>query len=209
MQKIPVFWDFEFLQFLAKCINSHGLDAFQFSNKYNCFDFEKLPNENVVFVERVHDYQIFLCILVCINFCLAYMDKKLPWYITFNWKSILGTIAVLGLIAGLAVIMLLPKIVRNWKLENYQGETTAKILSVKENITTRQGSEGNKVMVANYFVKFQYAVNGNQYMKENSLDGTHKNAYYLNKVAKSNYEMPVTIRYDLENPLKALIIFEE
>ncbi|MDN5211937.1 hypothetical protein QQ020_07735 [Fulvivirgaceae bacterium BMA12] len=137
------------------------------------------------------------------------MANKIPWYTTVNWKSILETTMILGIIAGLSIILLLPKIIRHNKLENYQGETTAKILSVKENITTRQGSDGNKVVVDNYVVKFRYRVDGEPYESTNSLDGTHKNTYYLNKVAKSNYEMPVSVRYDMENPAKALIIFEE
>ena len=150
-----------------------------------------------------------LLIFVGIKFSKISMANKIPWYATVNWKSILETTIILGIIVGLAIILLLPKIIRHNKLENYRGETTAKVLSVKENITTRQGSDGNKVVVDHYDVKFRYKVNGKPYEGTNALDGTPKNTYYLNKVAKSNYEMPVSVRYDMENPAKALIIFEE
>lgn len=137
------------------------------------------------------------------------MANKVPWYTIINWRAIAGAAAIFGLLIGLGAVFLLPQITRTAKLEKYKGESTGNIISVEQKITTRQGHDGNKVVVDRYVVQFTYSVNGKQYEATNSIRGTHKNTYYLNKVAKSNYEMPVLIRYDVENPSRSLIVLEK
>lgn len=137
------------------------------------------------------------------------MANKIPWYVLFNWKAVVGTIAVVGLLAGLGAIFLIPQMIRTAKLEKYKRWSVGKVISVEQKVTTKQGRYGNEVIVDHYVVKFTYSVNGKQFEATNSLDGTNKNTYYLNKIAKSDYEMSILVRYDVEKPSHALIVLEK
>lgn len=133
------------------------------------------------------------------------MANKVPWYEMIDWKSILGVIIVIILIAVIMVYKFLPELVRNEKMKNYDGESIGYIISIEENTKLKQYHDGNKLEVDSYTVKYSYMIEGKSFESIDNIKGTDINANFLIKHSEAKFKDPVQIKFDKSNPKNSLI----
>jgi hypothetical protein len=136
------------------------------------------------------------------------MKKKLPFYYFWDLKSVLWSIGVTLVIAGIVVIGFLPEIVRTTRIEDLRGETIGEITTLKENTIIRQGKLGSRVVVDSYEVSYVYNVENMTYNKTEIIRGNAKLIAHLNNIKENIKPKEIKVRYDLKNPSQSLINIE-
>lgn len=131
------------------------------------------------------------------------MANKVPWYIHWDWKSIWGSLAVVLIILGVVAWIQFPKIIRNIKLRNLEGETVGYIVTLKENDMIRYSLEGSKNIVDSYLVSYQYNANGQLFSGSDLIDGSNENYIALKKTMDN--ERKIVVKFDLRRPVHSMI----
>lgn len=135
------------------------------------------------------------------------MANKIPWYSTFDWKSVTGGLIVLCGLAILATVIYLPDLVRSNRLKAYKGEVYGYITNVKENLRVTQNDQGNQRKVASFTIDYTFEVNGFTYKSQDNLKATPVNNLKISQTLKLNSGR-IKIRYDQNTPEKSLILWD-
>ncbi len=133
------------------------------------------------------------------------MAKKVPWYVVYDWKSVLGVGLVIIIVAAYLSIYEIPEYIRNRKLNDYSGEVIGTLISINENVGMNQGREGNKEFIESYEVKYKYVLKGVQYEGANRIESSRKNSLQLKKLMGKPEPVSIKVKYDIDNPEKSLI----
>lgn len=136
------------------------------------------------------------------------MANKIPWYITWDWKSAVGIVVVLLIIMGLIGLVFIPEIIQKYQATYYHGKVDGYIISVKENTMLREGRYGNRLIIESYKVAYSYKLDEQTYKGSIIIKGTKTNGFYLDKMAKNKFQNPITIKYDLEELEKSVAVLD-
>lgn len=138
----------------------------------------------------------------------APMKTRIRWFHVVDWRSISITVGILAPIALVIAIFFSPQILHSYRLMSYKGETKGNLTTVKENTTQRQTRYGTKIVVESYTITYRYVVNGRPIFSTEVIDGNGKNTFHLRKILENDLTIPVTIKYDANNPKRSIVVFD-
>jgi hypothetical protein len=133
------------------------------------------------------------------------MANRIPWHVTIDWRTVIGTIGTLAIIAVVIFLVILPDIVQNYESERFLGETIGTIDNITENTEMDQGHEGTRIYIGSYTVNYFYVVNGETYRGSEKVKATPNSTRTLNNITNSKPSQ-LTVRYDEFDPSKSTIL---
>jgi hypothetical protein len=132
--------------------------------------------------------------------------KKIPIWLTWDWKSIKNFAIVIIFGSFLLLIFFrLPDWIRNWKGKNLSTITTGSFISSKPIKQLSQGETGNTITTDGYIINYSYWINNKIYYGNDNVPNSLKNSKFIH-VLFEDPAQKLNIKYDPVNPKKSQII---
>lgn len=130
------------------------------------------------------------------------MPKKVPFYILWDWKSIIGVLTVIALLGTAYYVLNLPNEVRTKRIENYKGRIHAQITSIEDHDVMWQSNDGTKIFTYSKIIEYKYKVSNDYYTgkDEVKIKGKSKSLDHL----KAGDQ--IQIAFDSLKPSSSLIL---
>ena len=133
------------------------------------------------------------------------MANKVPFYALWDKKSIFSAIG-LFVFAGLFLAFFFSdRIVRNYRLQFYDGEVLGWVTSAEPVQHMTQDQEGTRVTTSRYKVEYHYEV---RYRPFNRTEWVPCHPLFQEDLAKlaAGQSIPILVRYKQSDPGKAVLV---
>jgi len=137
------------------------------------------------------------------------MTKQIPAWEFWDWRSILGTIAIISiLIAFFAVFMNSPDFFRHQHEKRYNSETNATVLSLHQNTQMSQGKMGAHLNVHSVSITYQFRDNDRIYIGSDELPySSIRDIQFVDSLLSGSIKT-VSVKYLFQNPNENHVVIQ-
>jgi hypothetical protein len=127
---------------------------------------------------------------------------------SWDLKSLLLTIILFSI--GILLVYYFTDIrdrFRQGDEEKFKGQTKGQVISIEPIERMTQGKwKGTQIFIDSYKVLYNYTINGHAFEKTDIIPVSAKNQKFIKKILDRGTNDTFTVRFDLTNPEKSLLV---